>query len=149
MSIFYLLKADFKFRRVLGRVETHASEGGVLAKRLEAKTLHAERGGQQAEGRARFRFPCNFFWYGVKKGICIVIFTENDAYHNSGTRGASLGTPVVPFFLLYFGVSLVKLIIGKKGTLITNGLLGNLVAGQPGPFYSEFLKITFVPYGLT
>ena len=38
-----------------------------------------------------------------------------------------LGTTVVPFCPFYLGVSLLKLNIGKKGTLIINGLLGNLV----------------------
>ena len=37
-----------------------------------------------------------------------------------------LGTPVVPFCPFCFGVSLLKLNSGKKGTLIINGLLGNL-----------------------
>ena len=39
----------------------------------------------------------------------------------------NLGTPVVPFCPFYFGVSLLKLNSRKKGTLIINGLLGNLV----------------------
>ena len=38
------------------------------------------------------------------------------------------GTPVVPFFPCYFGVSLLKL---KKGALMIMGLLGNL--GGQGP----------------
>ena len=38
-----------------------------------------------------------------------------------------LGTPVVPFFPFYLGVSLLKLNSRKKGTLIIMGLLGNLV----------------------
>ena len=38
-----------------------------------------------------------------------------------------LGTPVVPFYPFYFGVSLLKQNSRKKGTLITKGLLGNLV----------------------
>ena len=37
-----------------------------------------------------------------------------------------LGTPVIPFFPLYFGVFLLKLDIKKKGTVITKRLLGNL-----------------------
>ena len=37
-----------------------------------------------------------------------------------------LGTPVVPFCPFYFGVSFLKLNSRKKGTLIINGLLGNL-----------------------
>ena len=37
-----------------------------------------------------------------------------------------LGTPVVPFRPFYLGVSLLKLNSRKKGTLIINGLLGNL-----------------------
>ena len=37
-----------------------------------------------------------------------------------------LGSPVVPFFRFYVGVSLLKLNIRKKGTLIIRGLLGNL-----------------------
>ena len=41
-----------------------------------------------------------------------------------------LGTPEVPFFPFQFGVSLLKLNIRKKGTLIIMGLLGNLGAGD-------------------
>ena len=37
-----------------------------------------------------------------------------------------LGTPEVPFCPFYFGVSFLKLNSRKKGTLIINGLLGNL-----------------------
>ena len=37
-----------------------------------------------------------------------------------------LSTPVVPFFPVYFGVSLLELNIRKKGTLIIKGLLENL-----------------------
>ena len=37
-----------------------------------------------------------------------------------------LGTPVVPFYPFYFGVSLLKLNSRKKGILIIGGLLGNL-----------------------
>ena len=37
-----------------------------------------------------------------------------------------LGTPVVPFFPFYFGVSLLELNSRKEGTLIIHGLLGNL-----------------------
>ena len=37
-----------------------------------------------------------------------------------------LGSPVVPFFLLDFGVALLKLNIRKKATPIVTGLLGNL-----------------------
>ena len=40
-----------------------------------------------------------------------------------------LGSPVVPMFPFLFGVSLLKLNIRKKGTLIIKGLLGNLVLG--------------------
>ena len=43
--------------------------------------------------------------------------------------GDVLGTPVVPFCPFNFGVSLLKLNSRKKGTLIINGLLGNLVLG--------------------
>ena len=43
------------------------------------------------------------------------------------TWKAILGTPVVPFCPFYFGVSLFKLNRRRKGTLIMNGLLGNLV----------------------
>ena len=39
-----------------------------------------------------------------------------------------LGTPVVPFFPLYFGVSLLKLNSGKKGSLIISGILENLAS---------------------
>ena len=38
-----------------------------------------------------------------------------------------LGTPVVPFIPFDFGVALLKVSTRKKGTLIINGLLGNLV----------------------
>ena len=38
------------------------------------------------------------------------------------------GTPVVPFCPFHLGVSLLKLNSRKKGTLIINGLLGNLVS---------------------
>ena len=37
-----------------------------------------------------------------------------------------LGAPVVPLFLSYLGVSLLKLNIRKKDTLTVMGLLGNL-----------------------
>ena len=37
-----------------------------------------------------------------------------------------LGTPVVPGVPFYFGVSLVKLDIRKKGTFVSKRLLGNL-----------------------
>ena len=37
-----------------------------------------------------------------------------------------LGSPAVPFCRFYLGVSLLKRNITKKGTLIINGLLGNL-----------------------
>ena len=37
-----------------------------------------------------------------------------------------LGTPVVPFYPSYFGVSLLKLNIRKRGSPIIMGLLGNL-----------------------
>ena len=42
-------------------------------------------------------------------------------------EGPILGTPVVPCLPFYLGVSLLKLNIWKKGTLIVKGLLGNLV----------------------
>ena len=41
--------------------------------------------------------------------------------------GVVLGTPVVPFCPFYFEVSLSKLNSRKKGTLVIDGLLGNLV----------------------
>ena len=41
-------------------------------------------------------------------------------------RILGLGTPVVPFCPLYFGVSLLKLNSRKKGTLVIDGLLENL-----------------------
>ncbi len=41
--------------------------------------------------------------------------------------GLVLGTPYVPFFPFYLGVSLSKLDSRKIGTLVINGLLGNLV----------------------
>ena len=40
-----------------------------------------------------------------------------------------LGTPVVPFYPFYFGLSLFKQNSRKKGTLIIKGLLGNLGLG--------------------
>ena len=38
----------------------------------------------------------------------------------------------MPFFPLYFGVSLLKLNIREHGTLIIMGLLGNLANWDPG-----------------
>ena len=46
---------------------------------------------------------------------------------STGDMKYSLGTPVVPFSPFHFGVSLFKLSIRKKGTLIVKQLLGNLV----------------------
>ena len=37
-----------------------------------------------------------------------------------------LGTPVVPLFPFYFGVTVLKLNAREKGTLIIKGLLENL-----------------------
>ena len=45
----------------------------------------------------------------------------------SSTGCHILGTPVVPLFPFYLGVSLGELNIRKKGTLIIQGSLGNLV----------------------
>ena len=42
-------------------------------------------------------------------------------------RDHLLGTPVVPFCPLCLGISFIKLSSRKKGTLIVNGLLRNLV----------------------
>ena len=42
-------------------------------------------------------------------------------------RVAYTGTSLVPFCPSYFGISLLKLNGRKKGTLIINGLPGNLV----------------------
>ena len=52
------------------------------------------------------------------------------------TRGSHLGTPVVPFYTFYFGVSLLKLNSRKKGTLIVMGLLGNLGTWRATRYYS-------------
>ena len=52
---------------------------------------------------------------------------EGGGILKEGQQGYMLGTPVVPFYLFYFGVSLFKQNSGKKGTLIIKGLLGNLV----------------------
>ena len=49
-----------------------------------------------------------------------------------------LGTPVVPFFLFYLGVSLLKLNSSKKGALIINVLLDNL--GLLSKFCRGFAK---------
>ena len=52
-------------------------------------------------------------------------------------RAYGLGIPVVRLFLLYLGVSGIKLNIRKKGTLVIQGLYG--VTGEPGltiPQYS-------------
>ena len=46
--------------------------------------------------------------------------------HQSFTQDF-LDTPVVPFYPFYLGVSLLKQNSRKKGTLIIQGLLGNLV----------------------
>ena len=50
-----------------------------------------------------------------------------------------LGTPLVPFFPFYSGVSLLKLNSRKKGTLIIMGLRGNLVLLLP------FLQALLLP----
>ena len=39
-----------------------------------------------------------------------------------------LGAPVVPFYPFFFGFPSYTRILGKRGTLIIKGLLGNLVA---------------------
>ena len=54
---------------------------------------------------------------------CIMI----RAYKGHCRLNPILGTPVVHFFTFNFGVSLLKLNSRKKGTLIINGLLGNIV----------------------
>ena len=43
-----------------------------------------------------------------------------------------LGTPVVHFFLFYFGVYFLKLNVRKRGTLMIKGLLGNLDSATLG-----------------
>ena len=40
-----------------------------------------------------------------------------------------LGAPVAPFYPFSFWVPLLNRIVGKKGTLIIKGLLGNLEKG--------------------
>ena len=48
--------------------------------------------------------------------------------HTDGMRFEHVvGTPVVPLFPVYFGVSLLKRYNRKKGTLIIKGDLGSLV----------------------
>ena len=54
-----------------------------------------------------------------------------------------VGTPVVTFIPIYFGVSLLKLDSGKKGTLIINGFLGNLV-WQPSELSGKDNKSTYI-----
>ena len=60
-----------------------------------------------------------------------------------------LGTPVVHFFRFYFGVSLLKLNMRKKGTLIIKGLLGNLgLVAKPhsaGPLFDQVSDCANVP----
>ena len=50
---------------------------------------------------------------------------------NEGMDLYLLGTPVVPFFPFYLGVSFVKLNRRKTGTLSIKGLLGNLANSSP------------------
>ena len=49
-----------------------------------------------------------------------------------------LGTPVVPFYPLYFGVSFFKLNMRKKGTLSIMWFLGNPVIKQFGGWSAGF-----------
>ena len=73
---------------------------------------------------------------GITKSMPFVQYFENTAdtplpsVHVADPKlvllHKQLGTPVVPFFPFYFGVSLLKLNSRKKGTLIIMRLLGNL-----------------------
>ena len=56
-----------------------------------------------------------------------------------------LGTPVVPFFPFYLGVSLLKLNSRKKDALIIKGLLGNLVIITP--CYCSFQSLRWSDLG--
>ena len=55
-----------------------------------------------------------------------------------------LGTPIVPFYPFYLGVSVLKLNTGKKGTLIIMGLLGSLDWYTPSTAYPTESLISLV-----
>ena len=62
---------------------------------------------------------------GLGFRVCVAVMEPL----KKGTLLKDLGTPIVPFCPFFFGVSLLKPKSSQKGTLIINGLLGNLETG--------------------